>query len=443
LLKLSLKTKSNLEFTFSTIKEVNVLPPGTYPEVNPNPIKAADFSQKLEGKAGKAISQITLKAPSRTSGEICFDALQVRNDPKPSRISKFKAAIDGKDLTGQQCFSLNPGQDKKVQLTVENKDSADGIASGFINTTLKSDGKSAVKDKLGIEIPTTTKINIILAILIFALLLLAGVAIPLALMYLLNSINARLRLRNLYYAQIPVKLDASGNFVTLRRNDDSKSSEIFQGDDFRPFSSGEQRQKSLQIGAIKLEGKAPRNPFGNVTGLLTANPGTVITSNQIQSIKNPQSYQATGSLNPANMMYLTLTESALENLKKKNDGDHQITQTIEGEISTFVDLTSGAGEIVQELNMRDTGWINKILNIAPTLPPVEKIKRTKPQKKESAQVTAQAPTPTSNTDDWGTSPTTKGTPKDDWDSPSGGSSSNNDGWGDSSGSSGGKKNDDW
>jgi hypothetical protein len=262
-------------------------------------------------------------------------------------------------------------------------------------------------------------------------------------MYLLNSINARLRLRNLYYAQIPVKLDASGNFVTLRRNDDSKSSEIFQGDDFRPFSSGEQRQKSLQIGAIKLEGKAPRNPFGNVTGLLTANPGTVITSNQIQSIKNPQSYQATGSLNPANMMYLTLTESALENLKKKNDGDHQITQTIEGEISTFVDLTSGAGEIVQELNMRDTGWINKILNIAPTLPPVEKIKRTKPQKKESAQVTAQAPTPTSNTDDWGTSPTTKGTPKDDWDSPSGGSSSNNDGWGDSSGSSGGKKNDDW
>ena len=98
---LNVITQSGYKFTFSAIQNVQVLPPGLYPEIQPNPISKSDFSQQLLGKNGKALATLTLVGPSRTSGEVCFNDLKVRTDPDPERVNGYETRLDGKDLKTQ------------------------------------------------------------------------------------------------------------------------------------------------------------------------------------------------------------------------------------------------------------------------------------------------------------------------------------------------------
>ena len=86
------------------------LAPGIYPEVNPNPIEASDFTAPLDGKSGAATAPITIKGPSRTNGEVCFKDLEVRTDPNPNRVNSYKATLDGKDLKDIDCIPVAAGE---------------------------------------------------------------------------------------------------------------------------------------------------------------------------------------------------------------------------------------------------------------------------------------------------------------------------------------------
>ena len=452
-LKIAIKvvTQTGIEYSLGTIKPIRVIPPGYYPEISPSPITKDAFSQNLIGKRGEALATITLKGPSRTNGQICFGPLEVRSDVNPNRIDGYVSQLDQKDLSSKPCFTLLAGSSQDVQLSIKNGDSADGNVTGYLTATLKSDGKEPIETKVDVQFATETQIDEGRFGLLLALFMFLGIALPLALLSIINSRNSRIVLDNVYRASIPVIFSSSGNFVNVARSEKLSSGALLSQEDFSPFSSGKEVVRSKQIGTEVLQGKTPKNPFGMLQALLTTSPGMVIASSAIgQSRKKLPSNQAQGSLNPSGLVFVTLTDSANSELVKENQGSKESTDRVEGTLTALLSLNTGDPVAqVDYLNtriMHEGGWLNNLLDVTPAVAKVASPKKAKKSKSEKG-VAAPAEgaidewgSPTSNADhstpqksSGSTQPPSQQAPTDNW-----GSSSTNSDW-DTPGSSGGSK----
>jgi hypothetical protein len=452
-LKIAIKavTQTGIEFSLGTIKPIRVIPPGYYPEINPSPIKSENFSQNLIGKRGEALATVKLKGPSRTNGQICIGPLEVRSDVNPNRIDGYASELDQKDLADKPCFTLLAGSTRDVELSIKNSESADGKVSGYLTATLKSDGKEPIETKVDIEFATETQIDEGRFGLLLALFMFLGLALPLALLSIINSRNSRIVLDNVYRASIPVVLTSSGNFVNVSRIEKANGSNLLSQEDFSPFSSGKEVVRSKQIGSELLQGKTPKNPFGMLQALLSTTPGMAIASSALgQNKKKMPSNQAQGSLNPSGLVFVTLTDAAVAELIKENQGSRESSEPIEGSLTALLSLNTGDPVAqVDYLNtriMHEGGWLNNLLTISPVPAKVESPgKEKKSRKGKVAETQIQ-----STTDEWGapatssdqiqTSGSTSSSPSapqkastDDWGSPSTSSD-----W-DTPGSSGGSK----
>jgi hypothetical protein len=435
---LNVITQSGYKFTFSAIQNVQVLPPGLYPEILPNPVSKADFSQQLLGKNGKAIASLKLIGPSGTSGEICFDDLKVRTDPDPERVNSYQTQLDGEDLQTQQCFSLAANETKNVQLEIENTEAENGDVSGFLPVVLKSDGIKDLNNQVSVSFESTVEYNNTKRFLIFAVCLFLGLLIPLTALKILQMRNARIILSPLSKATTPVILSASGGFVTLKRAEKASGSEIFKEEDFEGFMHSEGKEKQLQIGSELLRGDAPLNPFSAPRAILSTTPGFVVASSDIWAgtSKGLDRHETTASLNPAFAMHLTLSETALAALKKQNQTGDQPEFPIEASLTGLLNF-SGTDPVTQvnSLNMKlstETGWLNEILKLEEPAEPKQKNVKEKKNKKVQPEVQTQ---PVAAADDWGSVHTstssnasTTGTPA------SPGIKNADDGWGNSSSS---------
>jgi hypothetical protein len=452
-LKISIKvvTETGIEFSLGTIKPIRVIPPGYYPEISPSPIGSENFSQNLIGKSGEALATVRLKGPSRTNGQVCLGPLEIRSDVNPNRIDGYVSQLDQKDLSDKPCFTLLAGSTRDVELSVKNSDSADGIVAGYISATLKSDGKEPIETKVDVEFATSTKIDEGRFGLLLALFMFLGLALPLALLSIINSRNSRIVLDNTYRASIPVTLSSSGNFVNVSRLEKLNTSNVLSQEDFAPFSAGKEVVRSKQIGSELLQGKTPKNPFGMLQAVVSTTPGMAIASSILgQSRKKMPSNQAQGSLNPSGLVFVTLTDSAAAELIKENQGSRESNEPIEGSLTALLSLNSGDPVAqVDYLNTRITheaGWLNNLLTISPVPPKVEA-----PGKEKKSRKNKDVATPIQSTsDEWGTPSASSGqiqasnsgssspsapkkAPSEDWGSPSTSSD-----W-DTPGSSGGSK----
>ena len=377
-LKIAIKvvTQTGIEYSLGTIKPIRVIPPGYYPEISPSPITKDAFSQNLIGKRGEALATITLKGPSRTNGQICFGPLEVRSDVNPNRIDGYVSQLDQKDLSSKPCFTLLAGSSQDVQLSIKNGDSADGNVTGYLTATLKSDGKEPIETKVDVQFATETQIDEGRFGLLLALFMFLGIALPLALLSIINSRNSRIVLDNVYRASIPVIFSSSGNFVNVSRSEKLSSGALLSQEDFSPFSSGKEVVRSKQIGTEVLQGKTPKNPFGMLQALLTTSPGMVIASSAIgQTRKKLPSNQAQGSLNPSGLVFVTLTDSANSELVKENQGSKESTDRVEGTWTALLSLNTGDPVAqVDYLNtriMHEGGWLNNLLEVTPAVAKVE------------------------------------------------------------------------
>jgi hypothetical protein len=445
---LDVETKSGYKFVFSAIQGVQPLPLGLYPEINPNPINSTDFTTQLLGKSGTASAPITLKGPTRGSGEICFGELEVRSDPDPKRVNDYTARIVGNGLKQGDCISLAAGEELPATLEIKNSTAAEGTVSGFIPVTLKSSGQPDISTQVPVTFESTVEYNTARRLIIFVICLLLGLLLPLTALKILQVRAARITVSPLSKATTPVVLSASGGFVTIRRAEKASGSDIFTEGDFEGFMHLDGKEKQIQIGGETLRGDAPLNPFAAPRAILATAPGLIVASSDIWS-KNTRGlarHETTASLNPAFAMHLTLTEGALDALKKSNQTGDAPDFPIEGTITGLLNF-SGVDSVTQvsALNMKlstDSGWINNLLKIAdlpagPVVPP-------------GGDAVGGWSDPTPPSDDWGssssssTSSTSSQPAKvsdDGWGSSSG-SSSNDWGTTGSAGSSD-KKNDDW
>ena len=268
-----------------------------------------------------------------------------------------------------------------------------------------------------------------------------GLALPLALLSIINSRNSRIVLDNIYRANIPVILTSSGNFVNVARVVKLSGSNLLGQEDFSPFSSGKEVVRSKQIGAELLKGITPRNPFGMLQAILSTSPGLVIASSTPhQGRKGMPNNQTQGAINPSGLVYVTLTETANEQLKAENQGNRESTDRIEGSLTALLRLNTGDPVAqVDYLNTRiihEGGWLNNLLSVVPS--PV-KDETSEPEKKSRNKKGAVAPVAllAAEADEWGTTSTSRtetpdglgnsssgtsaSTPKtssDDWDGPS-------------------------
>jgi len=465
-INLNVTTKSGYEFSISAIKDFAVVPPGRYPEVTPNPILKASFKQGIVGKKGEALANLELIGPSRTGGEICFGALQVRTDPLPKRIPEYTSSLAGEDLSSNPCISLKAGQKLPVQLSVKNNQSAKGTVSGFVNVTLKSDGQPNILSKVDVEFDTDEKHDWKKAALIFALVLLIGFGLPLALLYLVNALGSRIQLSTLSMATVPMILSASGGFVNIKRKEPSKTNGLLNYDDFDGFKHTIEKVKEVNIGSENLKGRAPKNPFGRIRAILTTAPGYVVVSSELSTHagKGLQRNQTDAALNPSGKMHLALSESGLAALKKQNQGIETAGQLVEANLIGVMGFTSmDPNQEIESLNMAlasQTGWLDKLLNlpepVAPSPVKEKKVKKSKGDDGTAGTVGGGSPVapddwgspssapeaspgnpaaakPATSDDGWGNA----GPAKDDW-----GSTPGNTDWGSSSGGKG-TSNDGW
>lgn len=457
-------TKSGYEFKISAIKDFAVVPPGLYPEINPNPILKANFKQGIIGKKGEALADVTLRGPSRSSGEICLSGLQVRTDPLPKRIPEYSSSLDGKNLEDGPCFKLDANQQLPASLSIKNGQSANGTVSGFINVVLKSDGQPDISSKIDIEFQTEEKHDRVAFLLTFLLVMILGFGIPLALFYLVNALGARIQLSRLSMATVPVVLTASGGFVNIKRKETSKTGGLLTYDDFDGLTHSTEKVKEFKIGSELLRGRAPKNPFGKIRAILTTSPGYVIVSSELSTHggKGLERNQADAALNPMGKMHLALSESGLAALKKLNKGMDENIEMIEANLVALLGFNSmDPNQEIEALNMSlssETGWLNNLLN-KPEPPAPKPVKTKQPKnKKDKGQgepgggtpavddswnkpsggagggAAAPTSTPSVKSDDWGStsagnsdwgSSSSGGT---DWGSSSGGTSTSNDGW---------------
>jgi hypothetical protein len=452
-LKIGIKvvTQTGIEFSLGTVKPIRVIPPGYYPEISPAPIKASDFSENLIGKRGEALVNLTLKGPSRTNGQVCLGPLEVRSDVNPNRINNYESAIDGKRLDDQACFTVLAGSTKVVPLTIKNSESADGMVSGYVSAKLKSDGKLPIDTKVDIQFASETQVDDGKFYSLLALFMFLGIALPLALLSVINSRNSRLVLDSIYLASVPVTLTSSGNFVNVARAENSKSSALLAQEDFTPFSSGKEVVRTKMIGSETLRGITPKNPFGMLKAQLTTAVGQTIASSAISHGKSKfASNQTHGALNPSGLVYVTLSDAALEQLKLENQGSRESSEPIEGSLTALLSLNTGDPVAqVDYLNtriMHEGGWLNNLLSVVPAITKPDKPSKLKKSRKKETLV----PQATAVQDEWGSptsnpgtntstgitnsAPLTEGkTNGDDW-----GSSSTSSDW-DSPGSSGSSK----
>jgi hypothetical protein len=457
-------TKSGYNFNISAIKDFAVVPPGLYPEINPNPILNANFKQGIVGKKGEALAEVTLKGPSRTTGEICLSGLHVRTDPLPKRIPNYSSSLDGKNLSDAPCFVLASNETKPVLLSIKNSQSANGTASGFINVVLKSEGKPNISSKLDIEFTTQEKHNALAFWLTFIVVMLIGFGLPLGLFYLVNALGSRVQLSRLSMATVPVVLTASGGFVNIKRKEASKSGGLLTYDDFDGLTHETNKVKDFKIGSEVLRGRAPRNPFGKIRAILTTSPGYVIVSSELNTHagKGLDRNQTDASLNPMGKMHLALSENGLAALKKLNKGADEKIEPIEANLVALLGFNSAdPNQEIEALNMKlasESGWLNNLLTRPE--PPVaksvtEKVRKQKKNKDEgdtgggtsvvddswnnpSGGFGGGTATPTAapkvKSDDWGSTSTgnsdwgSSPSSGSDWGSSSGGTSTSNDGW---------------
>ena len=417
---LTLKTASGIEFIFSTKKPIAVIPAGLYPSINPDPIGVEDFSSPLLGKSGKAIAQLELKGPSRTDGTICMSQLQVRSDPKPERIEEFRTSISGEPLVSEKCFNLLAGQSKVVDLEIQNPNPANGISRGFLDVSYSATGQDEINSKLDIQFKSEIIYDNSKRLSIFLLLMFLGIGLPLVGLYLLNIINSKILLNNLYLASIPLRINASENSVDIKRIDDKNNAQLIAQEDFVPFNSGIKKVKEARIQNEILEAKVPKSPFGMLKAVISPAPGNVIVSSYISGNSQKYSDEAEASLNPAGLMYVTQTSEANQKLINANRSDGKETEVIEGRLVALLSFDGDPYAQVEKLDSDarfNNGWIGGLLKGLPQrqkTAPRKNVETSKAANSESKK--SQGSNGLTSDDDWGgtNDPVQSTDIKDDW-----------------------------
>lgn len=247
-----------------------ILPPANFPKVSPGAIELS----ALDGRRGAAQGVITLVGPEEGSGSVCF--------PEASAIQVVSDVMDratGYTYSGPswgECVPLQQGETRSVELSVANGTAASGVVELAMPVRLLSDDSSNEQSQ-SVTISFETIRQGTPPIWLVALLIIVGLAGPIALLYAQARSAARLSLQGLQQAIVPINIGLDGTRVTVSRQ---SGGELFQVDDWQYLPSGSSRPRTFSSAeGVKIQAVTPRNPVGPIRARVVAPTGSrVVTS---------------------------------------------------------------------------------------------------------------------------------------------------------------------
>lgn len=327
---LTLTTKSGIAMApVLSASRATVEPMPEFPKIDPQSITMS----ALDGRRGTAKGSLTIVGPTKGDGEVCFaDAanVDITKDPLPDRRDSYSFG----GVPWNSCIPVASGETKNVEFTVANSQAASGIVAGAIPVALKSKTSDAepAEQWVGFEFESIRKGTppwwIVLA------LLLAGILFPIGLLYLRARSAARLRMKGLQYALVPVTLEFVGDTVSIRR--EGGDGGFFALDEWQYLSSSVDSPRSYNapMGMV-LRVPMPRNPLTSMDASVEAPTGSrVISSDGTKTL----GLSAPLGMRPVDQWVVLVSESQL-----RGDGS-----PVSGQMLAFVD--PGVGTLEEQGN---------------------------------------------------------------------------------------------
>lgn len=175
---------------------LNVIDAGAFPTLREDVVVLSN----LTGPEGAAVGLVEIVGPSSGEGGLfCFAAEASRTDDPAKvgpeiidRVSQFAWAFEGpnaQSVNGATCFTVASGDTAAVNVIVTNPVQADSKVISIRAVSSTTPGSDAVfEENITFEFETQTEQNNLVTVLAIALLMLSGLLIPLALLYIFNKL---------------------------------------------------------------------------------------------------------------------------------------------------------------------------------------------------------------------------------------------------------------
>lgn len=300
-----------------------VAPQAAYPQVRPDQVSLT----ALDGKHGQATGEITIVGPEKGSGQVCLpsaDQIDITRDV----VDRAATYVFGGSAWGT-CVTVGQGETKTAVFDVSNEVPATGTVTGAFVVELKSSESDAV---------VTQQVTFTFDTIrqgtpppwLLALLIVLGLALPIALLYLQARSSSKLAMKGLQVAAVPVTLEFGAGYVSVSRAKPAAGQLLTLEDWTWPTSTGRSRTYAAP-GAVALRAITPRNPLGAITARAQASTGVRVVS--CRGTAQQGSWAPMG-LNPAGEWYIS---AAIGDLAE------QERSAIEGTLVAFVN--PGMGEL--------------------------------------------------------------------------------------------------
>jgi hypothetical protein len=265
------KTPFTTEFTGSF--DQPVLPAATFPRVAPDTITLSN----LDGKRGTANGEVIVVGPEEGSGQVCFpDVGGVRID---SDVVDRSASYTFTSTAWGQCLTVAAGEQIAVPLSVTNPVPATGTVQASFEVELRSDTTDATYPQaVAVSFDTIRQGTPPWWLLL--LLVVAGVGIPLALLYAQSLAASRLAMKGLRMAAVPVTVTMQPQGARVERaRAAAESSTLTTIDDWQYLPTSLDRPRTARVAeGVTLAALTPRWPLSPLRAQARAPQGARVVT---------------------------------------------------------------------------------------------------------------------------------------------------------------------
>lgn len=285
--------------TVSFVQDVKL--PGGYPTLTPPALALGSLQDRGQVTTG----EIQIEGSPDGPTQVCVGGIQPESEIAGANVSFAASPANG-------CIDIPQSGTASIPIsaTLGNAVADGGEVSATLTLTLTNAPTEELPqpEPREITLPVSAQILPVGPVLWVPFLLTAlGILIPLAVLYIINSIAAKLRLDGLMMARIPVSVPLVDG-AQMKRTD-GKTGQLLTYEDLS-FTPCPNRTKSWSPGAEKLRAKAPVNPFGSVTARVEAPESNVVVSNMPPNSTNSGAWSGLG-LCPSMSAYVLVPKQAL------------------------------------------------------------------------------------------------------------------------------------
>lgn len=353
LLKLDLTTKSGIKLpTIKSAVEAPLVLPDQLCSLSNTKLILSDLYTKTPARGTLAI-----QGPKQGDCLVNIESLEIKVDPLGRSFSDFKSVITNQTTSTKidisQEVPVKQGEEIRIELSLGSEISAEGISKGLIIVKTRTPDSSQSLDLVAdLEFaskltPPPTWLPILLAII--------GILIPLSLLQLNNYFFARFRMKDIRIANVPVKVTIGDSKISISRLDDQ--TELFQDRNFEYLSSNTGSEKLLKqewnsSEIFTLSAKLPKNPFGEVAGVLTFTQDRLGFASE-EVLFDTSSSQTKAPLNPNGYWVV----SALKGAAKQDSGKFELSALITAYLNIDPSQAeSQFGQLKDQIETNQDSW---------------------------------------------------------------------------------------